>query len=369
MGEGGGIGPVDRFQRRQPGPRRADRGHLQVRRRPGHLPRGDRHLLRPVRDLPAPAAGHLDPRLPAAGRPGAPAAGARLGPEPVPGPRRPVPPARGPHGLDDGGDRRRPGRDVRRDGPRHRGAERHEHRLVRAAQQPPQPDPAARPGPVDRRVRRPGGARPDHAVRADQQHHADHLVRGVAAALARPRGERAGHRRPAVGADAPGGGAAGAAAHHAARGHVHRGDVAPAPAGGCDLRDARARGCERRQRDVRGGARPDGRDLPGVGGRDARRRAQRRPRPSPVAARPAHPVHRLGPAHRGRPPCLQRVRRGPAPQGLRDRHRRLRRRPGASGSRSRGGRRRACPPRRSSPGPAPRSPPRWRGRRRSRARR
>ena len=70
--------------------------------------------------------------------------------------------------------------------------------------------------------------------------------------LARPRGERAGHRRPAVGADAPGGGAPGAAAHHAARGHVHRGDVAPAPAGGCDLRDARARGCERRQRDVRG---------------------------------------------------------------------------------------------------------------------
>ena len=35
-------------------------------------------------------------------------------------------------GLDDGGDRRRPGRDVRRDGPRHRGAERHEHRVVGA---------------------------------------------------------------------------------------------------------------------------------------------------------------------------------------------------------------------------------------------
>ena len=219
-------------------PRRADRGHLQVRRRPGHLPRGHRHLLRPVRDLPAPAAGHLDPRLPAPGRPGAPAAGARLGPEPVPGPRRPVPPARGADGLDDGGGRRRAGRDVRRDGPGHGGAERHEHRVVRPAQQPAQPDPAARPGPVDRRVRRPGGARADDAVRAGQQHHPDHLVRGVTAALARPRGERAGHRWRVVGADAPGGGAPRTAAHHPARGDADRGAVAPAPAGGCDLRDA-----------------------------------------------------------------------------------------------------------------------------------
>ena len=46
-----------------PRPRRADRGHLQVRRRPGRLPGRHRHLLRPVRDLAVAAAGHLDPRV------------------------------------------------------------------------------------------------------------------------------------------------------------------------------------------------------------------------------------------------------------------------------------------------------------------
>ena len=80
-------------------PRVPARRRLQVLRRPGPLPRGDADLLRLHRDLPADAAGHLDPRLHPARRARLAGGDPRLRARAVPDHRRPARPPGGPAGL------------------------------------------------------------------------------------------------------------------------------------------------------------------------------------------------------------------------------------------------------------------------------
>ena len=112
-----------------------------------------------VGDLPAAAARDVDLRVRAAGQPRPAAAGAQLDAQPVPDHRRAARPPGGAAGLDVRDRGRRARRALRLPRARAGAPERDEHRVVGAAQQPPEPDPAAAAQPLPADDGRAGGGR------------------------------------------------------------------------------------------------------------------------------------------------------------------------------------------------------------------